>query len=180
MLDHKLRLKNRGIIVAKKKKIKKTNEERILDENGIGYEEKNFNWVGRGMDALKDAESQGIDPDSLLKTIVLQANNDAKDYFVVCLPVQAEINLKLVAHELGKKQVHLADNKKLVKITGYVHGANTPIGISAYKGFPIYFDEQVQKFDEISVSAGKLGRSVRLKREDLVKLVKGSYIKVER
>ena len=39
---------------------------------------------------------------------------------------------------------------------------------------------QIQKFDEISVSAGKLGRSVRLKREDLVKLVKGSYIKVER
>lgn len=76
--------------------------------------------------------------------------------------------------------MHLADNKKLVKITGYVHGANTPIGISAYKGFPIYFDEQIQRFDEISVSAGKLGRSVRLKREDLVKLVKGSYIKVER
>ena len=89
--------------MAKKKKIKKTNEERILDENGIEYEEKNFNWVGRGMDALKDAESQGIDPNSLLKTIVLQANNDAKDYLVVCLPVQAEINLKLVAHELGKK-----------------------------------------------------------------------------
>ena len=41
--------------MAKKKKIKKTNEERILDENGIEYEEKNFNWVGRGMDSLKDA-----------------------------------------------------------------------------------------------------------------------------
>ncbi|HIX01213.1 MAG TPA: aminoacyl-tRNA deacylase [Candidatus Ligilactobacillus excrementigallinarum] len=166
--------------MAKKKKIKKTNEERILDEHGIAYEEKNFNWVGRGQAALEDAQSQGIDPDSLLKTIVLQANADEKDYLVVCLPVQAEINLKLVAHELGKKQVHLADNKKLIKITGYVHGANTPIGISAYKGFPIYFDEQIKSFNEISVSAGKIGRSVRLKQTDLVNLVKGTYIKVER
>lgn len=165
--------------MAKKKKIKKTNEERFLDENHIDFEEKNFDWVGRGNAALEDARSQGIDPDSLLKTIVLQANNDEKDYLVVCLPVQAEINLKLVARELGKKQVHLADNKRLIKITGYIHGANTPIGISKYKGFPIYFDEEVKKFEKVSVSAGKLGRSVRLKLDDLVMLVEGSYIKVE-
>lgn len=165
--------------MAKKKKLKKTNEERILDENQIDFEEKNFNWVGRGMAALEDAKAQGINPDSLLKTIVLQANNDEKDYLVVCLPVQAEINLKLVARELGKKQVHLADNKRLIKITGYIHGANTPIGISKYKGFPIYFDEKVKKFNKVSVSAGKVGRSVRLNLNDLVTLVKGSYIKVE-
>lgn len=165
--------------MAKKKKIKKTNEERILDENHISYKEKNFDWVGRGNAALEDAKSQGIDPDSLLKTIVVQANNDEKDYLVICLPVQSEINLKLVARQLGKKQIHLADNKKLIKITGYVHGANTPIGISKYKGFPIYFDEKVKLFEEVSVSAGKVGRSVRLKLDDLVKLVKGSYIKVE-
>lgn len=166
--------------MAKKKKIKKTNEERILDEHHIEFEEKNFNWIERGQAAIDDARSEGIDPDSLLKTIVLQANNDPKDYLVVCLPIQSEIDLKQVAHELGKKQVHLADNKKLIKITGYVHGANTPIGISAYKGFPIYFDEKIKPFEQISVSAGKIGRSVRLKQADLVDLVKGKYIKVER
>ena len=166
--------------MAKKKKIKKTNEERILDEHQIEYEEKNFNWVERGQEALEDAKSQGIEPKSILKTIVLQANGDSKDYLVVCLPVDSEINLKLVAKQLDKKQVHLADNKKLIKITGYVHGTNTPIGIYENKGFPIYFDEQIKCFDEISVSAGKLGRSVRLKQSDLVSLVKGKYIKVER
>ncbi len=81
---------------------------------------------------------------------------------------------------MGKKQVHLADNKKLINITGYVHGANTPIGISFKKGFPIYFDERIKEYSEISVSAGKIGRSVRMKREDLVSLVRGRYIAVER
>jgi len=113
-----------------------------------------------------------------LKTIVMQANNDAKDYIVVCLSLIHEIDLKLVAHELGKKQVHLADNKNLINITGYVHGANTPIGINIRKGFPVYFDERIKNFDDISVSAGKVGRSVRLKRDDLVSLVSGKYIKV--
>ncbi len=99
---------------------------------------------------------------------------------VVCLPLEYEIDLKLVAQELGKKQVHLADNKNLINITGYIHGANTPIGINVRKGFPIYFDERIKDQPLISVSAGKVGRSVRLKQTDLIDLVKGKYIKVEK
>lgn len=167
-------------MMAKKKKLKKTNEERILDQHGITYQEYTFDWINRGNDALAEAEEQGVPAGSLLKTIVLNANQDPKDYLVVCLPLQNEIDLKKVAHELGKKQVHLADNKKLINITGYVHGANTPIGISFKKGFPIYFDERIKEYSEISVSAGKIGRSVRMKREDLVSLVRGRYIAVER
>lgn len=166
--------------MAKQKKLKKTNEERYLDQHGVAYTEKNFDWVGRGQAALDDVAAVGVAVKSILKTIVLQANNDPHDYLVVCLPVEDEIDLKTVARELGKKQLHLADAKRLVNITGYVHGANTPIGIHANKGFPIYFDERIQEFSEISVSAGKLGRSVRVNREALVTLVEGQYIHVVR
>ena len=166
--------------MAKKKstKEKKTNDERILDQHHSEYEEVSFDWINNGADALAEAKEQGVPAESILKTIVMQANNDAKDYVVVCLSLIHEIDLKLVAHELGKKQVHLADNKNLINITGYVHGANTPIGINIRKGFPVYFDERIKNFDDISVSAGKVGRSVRLKRDDLVSLVSGKYIKV--
>lgn len=163
--------------MAKKKKEKKTNEERVLDQNDIEYIETSYNWLEKGV--LSEANDLGIEVDSILKTIVLQANKDPKDYVVVCLPITKEINLKLVAKQLGKKQLHLADNKKLINITGYVHGANTPIGIHAFKGFPIYFDERTKSFNEVSVSSGKVGRSVRLKLEDLVNLVDGKYIQVE-
>lgn len=165
---------------AKKNKEKKTNDERILDQHHIEYEEASFEWLTRGHSALEEANAQGIDPKSILKTIVLQANKDPKDHVVVCLPLEYEIDFKLVAQELGKKQVHLADNKNLINITGYIHGANTPIGINVRKGFPIYFDERIKDQPLISVSAGKVGRSVRLKQTDLVDLVKGKYIKVEK
>ncbi|KRN89066.1 aminoacyl-tRNA deacylase [Ligilactobacillus ceti] len=162
----------------KKNKIKKTNEERILDQHNIPYEEYSFEFLKRGASAFAEAEEQGIEPNSILKTIVLNANKDPKDYLVVCLSLLHEIDLKLIARQLGKKQVHLADNKNLINITGYVHGENTPIGISFKTDFPIYFDERIQDFTEVSVSAGKIGRSVRLNREALVELVKGEYIQV--
>lgn len=165
-------------MAKKNTKEKKTNDERILDQHHIEYEEFTFDWLNKGTRALEEAEAQGMPAGSILKTIVMQANNDAKDYVVVCLPLGHEIDLKLVAHELGRKQVHLADNRNLINITGYVHGANTPIGINVRKGFPVYFDERIRQYDEISVSAGKIGRSVRLKRDDLVNLVSGKYIKV--
>lgn len=166
--------------MAKKKanNLKKTNDERILDQHHIAYEELSFDWINQGPKALQAAKEAGIAPESMLKTIVLNANKDPKDYLVICLPLQEEIDLKLVAQTLGKKQVHLADNKNLINITGYVHGENTPIGISVRKGFPIYFDEKIKPYTEISVSAGKIGRSVRLKQTDLVTLVHGKYLKV--
>ncbi|WP_057742346.1 YbaK/EbsC family protein [Liquorilactobacillus capillatus] len=164
--------------MAKKAKVKKTNDERILDQHQITYRETRFDWVTNGEQALTEAEAEGIPSKSILKTIVLKGSDSSQDYLVVCLPLEYEINLKRIANELGKKQIHLADNKKLLSITGYVHGANTPIGINVRKGFPIYFDVRIKSFEEISVSAGKVGRSVRLKQADLLKLVQGKYLEI--
>ena len=66
--------------MAKKKstKEKKTNDERILDQHHIEYEEVSFDWINNGADALAEAKEQGVPAESILKTIVMQANNDAK------------------------------------------------------------------------------------------------------
>lgn len=165
-------------MAKKKKQPKKTNEERILDDNKITYSEMQFDWLSGKEKALEQVKQVGLNEKSILKTIVCLGSEGPKDYLVVCLPIVSEIDLKEVARELGKKQIHLADNKELIKITGYVHGANTPIGIHAFKGFPIYFDQQIKNFPEICVSAGKVGRSVRMKLDELVDLVDGQFIRV--
>lgn len=165
-------------MAKKKKQPKKTNEERILDDNEIAYTEMEFNWLAGKQAALKEVQAAGLKEESILKTIVCLGSDGPKDYLVVCLPIVGEINLKMVARELGKKQIHLADNKKLINITGYIHGANTPIGIHAFKGFPIYFDQSIRDFTEVCVSAGKVGRSVRVELKQLVDLVEGQFIAV--
>lgn len=167
-----------GMIVAKKKKVKKTNDERLLDQNHVAYTDLALDWLNDHETAKKQCIDLGIAPEHVLKTIVLNANHDSKDYLVVCLPIEEEIDLKMVAHELNKKQVHLADNKQLINITGYVHGANTPIGIKLRCNFPIYFDQKLQGATKIIVSAGKVGRSVLVELADLVELVDGKFIGV--
>lgn len=165
-------------MAKKKKQPKKTNEERILDDNHIVFSEMQFDWLSGKEKALKQVKEAGLNEESILKTIVCLGSDGPKDYLVVCLPIISEIDLKMVARELGKKQIHLADNKKLIKITGYIHGANTPIGIHAFKDFPIYFDQRIKDFPEVCVSAGKVGRSVRIKLNELVGLVDGHFIQV--
>ena len=44
---------------AKKNKEKKTNDERILDQHHIEYEETSFEWLTRGQSALDEANAQG-------------------------------------------------------------------------------------------------------------------------
>ena len=51
---------------AKKNKEKKTNDERILDQHHIEYEEASFEWLTRGRSALDEANAQGVDPKSIL------------------------------------------------------------------------------------------------------------------
>ena len=48
--------------MAKKKstKEKKANDERILDQHHIEYEEVSFDWINNGADALAEAKEQGV------------------------------------------------------------------------------------------------------------------------
>lgn len=64
----------------KKTKEKKTNEERVLDQHNIKYEETSFNWIEQGKDALKEAAELGVEPESILKTIVLQVREILKTF----------------------------------------------------------------------------------------------------
>ena len=66
--------------------------------------------------------------------------------------------------------LHLKD---LVKITGYVHGGCSPVGMK--KLFPTAIDETAQLFDTISVSGGRLGLSVELDPEALAGLCEGDF-----
>lgn len=66
--------------------------------------------------------------------------------------------------------------KKLAKTTGYIHGANTPIGIYFKEKLPIYLDDSMKGNEEIAVSSGELGRSVFLNPEDLARFCHAPFV----
>ncbi len=90
------------------------------------------------------------------------------------VPLSGHLDLKKIAKASGNKKCEMIPLKQLEKTTGYVHGANTPIGIYHSKKFPIFLDESVLNEDGIWVSSGEVGRSVMVNPLDLQKLVKAT------
>ena len=151
--------------MSKREKVQKTNAMRELDRAGISYEVREFEEtdVSRGV-GMRIAEQLGEDPDSSLKTLVCVAPSG--DHVVCCIPVACEVDLKKAAAAAGEKSLSLMPIKDLEAVTGYVRGGCTPIGMK--KPFLTLIDETAQLYDEVGVSGGRRGLSIRLSPDDLV------------
>ena len=65
--------------------------------------------------------------------------------------------------------LHVAD---LLKVTGYIRGGCSPIGMK--KQYPTVIDETCQLFDTIIFSGGRIGSQVEMAPDDLLSLISAS------
>jgi Cys-tRNA(Pro)/Cys-tRNA(Cys) deacylase len=156
--------------MSKKKKLKKTLVEQILDKELINHEALAINALEEKL--LPD----DIQRSDIYKTLALIG--DKSGPLIGIIPLTEHLAEKKLAKVSGNKKVHMIPQKELQKTTGYIHGANNPVGIWQTKKFPIYIDEIALKADKIIVSAGELGRSVRLNPKDLADFVHGQFVDI--
>lgn len=147
----------------------KTNVMRLLDASGITYQEKIYD--SETTDGMTVASSIGENPEQVFKTLVTE--NQSKEHFVFCVPINAELDLKKAAKATRSKSIQMIHQKELLPLTGYIHGGCSPIGMK--KAFPTFIDETAQLFDEIYVSGGKRGYQVCLSPMDLSAFTKASF-----
>ena len=95
------------------------------------------------------------------------------DYFVFVLPIEAELDLKKAAREVGEKSLAMVHVKDINSITGYVRGGCTAIGMK--KQFVTRIAAAAENLDKIIVSGGRIGSQLELKPEDLKKACKGEF-----
>ena len=91
------------------------------------------------------------------------------------LSIEDHLAEKKLASLSGNKKVQMIPQKELVQTTGYVHGANSPIGIRQRHNYPIYIDDRALDFPTILVSAGEIGRSVQLAPKDLAQFLDADF-----
>lgn len=156
------------------KKIK-TNVLRLLDQQHILYETKEYAYDEEHLSGEHIIGQVDLDPEEIYKTLVL---HDGHDYLVCCIPVLEEIDLKKLARASGHKSVEMLHQKDLLSLTGYMRGGCSPIGMK--KKFPTYFQEDILLVDKVAVSAGKRGLQVVLKPQDLIEYVQGQCVDVIR
>lgn len=151
----------------------KTNVLRLLDQAGIDYRVKEYEYDEEHLSGEHIVDQVDLDASQIYKTLVLRGT---KGFLVCCIPVLDEIDLKLLAKASGNKSVEMIHQKELLPLTGYMRGGCSPIGMK--KMFPTYFQEDMILFDEIAVSAGKRGLQVILSPQDLCDYVHGCYADV--
>lgn len=142
--------------------MEKTNAMRILDQNKIEYK----SYYYGDTDAISEidvASVLGQDFRQVFKTLVTVSLS--KKYYVFMLPVDKELDLKKASKAVGEKSISMLPSKELLKITGYIHGGCSPIGIK--KQFPVVVDESARQFNTIIFSAGKIGYQVEVSVIDL-------------
>ncbi len=160
--------------MSKKKKNKevKTNVMRILDKAKIPYEERTYEHNDdEPFDGETVARKLGEDPSMVYKTLVTHGKSG--DYFVFVLPVNEELNLKAAAKSVGEKSVEMIHVKDINKITGYIRGGCSPIGMK--KQFVTVIDDSAEALPLFYVSGGKRGTQVELNPKQLAGFIGASF-----
>ena len=160
-------------MAKKKARLKKTQVEQILDKHKIPYRQIEFPTVQDGDVRSMKVDHLVIDEHRIYKTLVLEGPTTGPVVGVV--PIDTHLDEKALARVSGNKKVEMVPLKKLVKTTGYVHGANTPVGIYEKHHYPIYIDQAAQAEATIFVSSGQIGRSVEVSATDLAQLVDATF-----
>ena len=152
-------------------KFHKTNAMRAVENAGIPLETRQYDVSDGNFDGKAAAEKIGMNPESVLKTLVL--TGDHGSHLVCCIPVTDELDLKKAARASGNKRVEMLPLRELLPLTGYVRGGCSPIGMK--KAFPTYVDETAQLSEKVAVSAGQRGEQIVLSPDDLIRLANAGY-----
>ncbi len=148
----------------------KTNAMRMLDRAKISYTALEYpHQEGQAVDGVTVAQMLGQNPDQVFKTLVTQGAS--RNYYVFVVPVAASLDLKKAARAVGEKSVAMLHVADINKVTGYIRGGCSPVGMK--KQFVTVFHESMLEQSQVMVSGGRIGLQIQLAPADLIAAVKG-------
>lgn len=145
----------------------KTNAMRILEKAKIPFLAHTYEHDDGAIDGVSVAQKLGQDENQVFKTLVTQGAG--KNYYVFVIPVAKELALKAAAKAVGEKSVEMIPVKDINRVTGYIRGGCSPIGMK--KQFRTVLDASAPEQDTIIFSGGKIGFQIEMAPRDLIALI---------
>lgn len=152
------------------KKETKTNAMRILDTLKIEYEMRTYE-CGEFIDGIDIANKLSLPFERVFKTLVTVGKS--KEHYVFVIPVDKELDFKKASKAVGEKSLEMLPLKDLTKVTGYVRGGCTAVGMK--RKFTTVIHVTAAEFEYISVSGGKVGLQIIINPLDLKKAAQGEF-----
>ncbi|SHJ28753.1 Cys-tRNA(Pro)/Cys-tRNA(Cys) deacylase [Dethiosulfatibacter aminovorans DSM 17477] len=151
------------------KKLSKTNAVRILEKEKMNFEVMTYDSKDGKIDGISVAQKIGRDEKTVYKTLVTQGAS--REHYVFIIPVAEELDLKKAAKTVGEKKVEMIHVKDIQKLTGYIRGGCSPVGMK--KRFKTFLDISSSELEKIIVSGGKIGMQIEIGTGDLLRAVDG-------
>lgn len=152
----------------------KTNAMRILDAKKISYGMKTYETEDGKIDGVSVAQKVNRDPKEVYKTLVTQGTS--KEIYVFVIPVEKELDLKKAAKAAKEKKIDMIAVKDIQKLTGYIRGGCSPVGMK--KQYPTFIEKCAEGQKQMVVSGGKIGVQIEIKPQDLIHVTNGTFAKV--
>jgi Cys-tRNA(Pro)/Cys-tRNA(Cys) deacylase len=154
----------------------KTNAVRILEELGIPFELREYDVDPEHLNAEAVAAKIGLPAEQVFKTLLVKGDQAGVCFAVV--PGDSELDLKALARLSGNRKMEMVPLKEVTPLTGYIRGGVT--ALAARKDYPVFVDETVILFHQISVSAGVRGTQILLAPDDYVRATKATMGEIAR
>lgn len=151
----------------------KTNAMRLLEGAGVPYLAHGYTTEDGALDGISVARKTGQNPAQVFKTLVTHGTGG---YFVFCIPVAEELNLKAAAKAAGQKSIEMIPVADIAKVTGYIKGGCSPFGMKRL--YPTFLEESARLLPSIMVSGGRIGTQVEVAPGDLLRLLGAQLVQL--
>jgi len=157
----------------RKQSVSKTNALRLLDQHQIPHEV--FTYDADILSAEGVAGALGIAPELVYKTLVLLTDTDKP--LLVMVPGDKEVNLRVLARNIGARRVSMATKQQAEQLTRLQTGG---IGALALvdNGFDVYLHETACALESVLVNGGRRGLNVLVPVPALIELTSARLVSV--
>ena len=152
--------------MSKKDHVSETPATRLLKSYKIAFTEHPYVYLEHG-GAQHSAEVLGLDPFTVVKTLVMQDENGAP--LLVLMHGNRKVSTKNLARQIGAKSVEPCKPDVANRHTGYFVGGTSPFGTR--KEMPVYIEESILALPEIAINGGRRGYLVGIDPQVCVALL---------
>jgi Cys-tRNA(Pro)/Cys-tRNA(Cys) deacylase len=124
------------------------------------------------------AESIGLPPDQVFKTLVALSSVPTDKPALVVIPGPGTLDLKKLAKAVNAKKMQMAARAQAEEMTGLLAGGISPLAL-INRGFAVYLDRRATRFDRIYISAGERGAQIGISPKDLIRLTRARLVDLE-
>jgi Cys-tRNA(Pro)/Cys-tRNA(Cys) deacylase len=157
--------------MAKKKRVKKTVPIRLLEEKGIPFQV--HQHAHKQLTAEGVAEDLDIPVAEVLKAMIVRRSDG--QFALVLVRGDRRLSLKKVGAAMHDKDVALAAERDVQRVTGYQVGAVSVIGFRR-DDVLAFVDQTVLELKQAIISSGRPDAALGLSPDDLMKALEGAEV----